>query len=125
MATCKVNCLHYEACKATYKELTGGIGTGGNAEYCKYFKDRSKFIELPCKVGDTVWMWDYKKEIYSSEIEEIMVDCRGFMFDAGVIFRDRHIGERVFLSKEEAEQALKERDNVSLYENSPKFPCCR
>lgn len=45
MTSCKENCLHYEACKAKYEELTGGKGTGGNAKYCKFFKDRSKFIE--------------------------------------------------------------------------------
>jgi NADH pyrophosphatase NudC (nudix superfamily) len=45
MPTCE-NCIHYKACKATYEELTGDSGTGGNAEYCKYFKDRSNFIEL-------------------------------------------------------------------------------
>lgn len=46
MATCKENCLHYESCKAIYEELTGDNGTGGNAEYCKFFEDRSKFVDV-------------------------------------------------------------------------------
>lgn len=47
------DCLHYEARKNTYEELTEDSDTGVNAKYCKFFKDRSKFIELPYKVeGD-------------------------------------------------------------------------
>lgn len=45
--TCK-DCIHYEVCDDTYSlEFCG-------TEICKEFKDKSNFIELPCKVGDTV-----------------------------------------------------------------------
>ena len=27
---------------------------------CEHFKDRNKFIELPCKVGDTVYVLEYE-----------------------------------------------------------------
>lgn len=48
MATCK-DCLHYEVCKAIENELYI-IPTS----WCGYFKDKSRYIELPCKVGDKV-----------------------------------------------------------------------
>ena len=52
--TCK-DCIHYGLCE-----------TKGNAEVfvrgieniCGYFKDKSKYIELPCKVGDTLYVID-------------------------------------------------------------------
>jgi hypothetical protein len=47
MATCEHDCLSYEACKYIYGEFTGKEGTGGNAEYCKFFKDRAKYINVP------------------------------------------------------------------------------
>lgn len=50
MATCK-DCLHHDLCKCVgtikmYPEKSDG---------CSFFKERSRFVELPCKVGDTVW----------------------------------------------------------------------
>lgn len=47
--TCK-DCIHYEVCCDEY-ELA-------HAENCNNFKDKSKYIELPCKVGDTLYYLD-------------------------------------------------------------------
>ena len=48
MATCK-DCLHFEVCKFMYGEEFEQhwppFGT------CDRFKDSSRFVELPCKVG--------------------------------------------------------------------------
>lgn len=45
MATCK-DCIHYDVCGFNeYKDFN---------EICSFFKDKSRIVELPCKVGDKV-----------------------------------------------------------------------
>ncbi len=39
------NCIHYELCCDEYEIA--------HAENCNNFKDKSKYIELPCKVGNS------------------------------------------------------------------------
>lgn len=119
MARCKENCLHYEACKATYEELTGDSGTGGNAEYCKYFQDRSKFIELPCKVGDTVYLISKSGKIVIGRIAKIIVEIDTSTSDFLLyVHFGKALGQfwlsetsNLYLTKEQAKQALKERNN--------------
>ena len=70
--TCK-DCIHYEACHDMYYEehATRHFDPEKhNAEKeCGYFKDRSRFIELPCnKINATV-----ESNIYDEE--EIYYDC--------------------------------------------------
>lgn len=45
MATCK-NCLHFNVCNDMYFNLAVE-----SERSCGYFADRSRFVELPCKVG--------------------------------------------------------------------------
>lgn len=47
MASCK-DCLHVDVCKS--KDIFGDMPV------CSHFKERSRFVELPCKVGDTVYV---------------------------------------------------------------------
>lgn len=61
--TCK-DCIHCDVCQ--YKELPI------IAEQCVDFKDKSKYIELPCKVGDTVYVLDYE--------DDNAVDYSGYIF---------------------------------------------
>lgn len=54
MKTCK-DCVHSDVCHivetSSWWELT---------DYrCNDFKDKSKFIELPCSIGETVYMITY------------------------------------------------------------------
>lgn len=77
-------------------------------------------VELPCKVGDTVWIVGDK---FPAEIECIIIDEDGISFqyaeyDRGYEetelwdegrFRPKDIGKTVFLTPEEAEEALAER----------------
>lgn len=63
MMTCK-DCMHYEVCCDEY-ELA-------HAEYCNNFKDKSKYIELPCKVGDKVYVLEYE--------DGEVVDYSGYIF---------------------------------------------
>ena len=53
--TCK-DCIHYEVCK--YKDEKVSLGTKTCelvADGFKCFKDKSRIVELPCKVGDKVF----------------------------------------------------------------------
>lgn len=117
MASCK-DCVHADMCRFYTEELAKakGITLGkdifeyfSSGDVCEDFKDRSRFVELPC-VGDKAYelcrinqFGDYK--IVESEIRGFIVDTNGTTFDYELL------GERFFLTHEEAEQALKEREN--------------
>lgn len=58
-------------------------------------------IVLPCKVGDTVYQTDTAGQIYASTVKNIIYDTSSIAFD------ERAIGTTVFLTKEQAEKALK------------------
>lgn len=117
--TCK-DCVHYEVCETTYPDLELPFV---NLEKCRLFKDKSKFIELPCKVGDKVWfikfMWNYAKQPISAMVCGIKTFSSSGTFTFTALthennvsrsFINQDIGKTVFLTKEEAEQALKERE---------------
>lgn len=54
-----------------------------------------------CKVGDKVYQFDTVGKIYESTINKIVYDCGHMAFD------ERAIGKNIFLTKEEAEKAMK------------------
>lgn len=105
MANCK-NCLHFEACNKREKEIIDGINRV--AEYaepfankfevrcserkgiCKLFKDRSRFTELPFKSR--------------SHYYRILSEIDGYVI--AIIFQSIN----AYHDREEAEQALKERE---------------
>lgn len=60
-----------------------------------------RLVVLPCKVGDTVYQTDLVGHIYASRITQIIYDTDSIAFD------ERAIGKTVFLTREEAENALK------------------
>ena len=108
--TCK-DCVHYKPCFYA------------NIDNCEYFKDKSKFIELPCKVGDKVWfikfMWNYAKQPIPALVCGIKTFSNSGTFtftaltDTNNISRSfitQDIGKTVFLTYEAAEAALKERE---------------
>ena len=73
-------------------------------------------IVPPCRVGQKVWFIrkDYKIEIIETAVEKVILKhgglyiklCCNSMYETTC----NSIGKTVFLTKEEAEQALKERD---------------
>ena len=113
--TCK-DCVHYSVCVARTHENT----------LCDHFKNKANFIELPCKVGDGIWVveedditcymflakskgcviatsWINDYDI--DETIEYHIDETRDNFDTDlVVFPD----EYCFATKEEAEQKLKE-----------------
>lgn len=80
---------------------------------------KNDIIMPPCKVGDVVYVinsrcvseYTIKEIAYDglffrmySENKQYAIECRTF------VFFDERIGKTVFLAREEAEQALKERE---------------
>lgn len=132
--TCN-NCIHYELCEVqAFNDFNKNWDPEKDWKHCGVFKDKSKYIELPCKVGDTVYcldtlvdkdkcdkcpfyyeggMGDYpacEKSITGSrsaeciEIKEEIGTLKDILW---WMFRN-DFGKTVFLTKSEAEQKLKE-----------------
>lgn len=112
MATCK-DCIHSDVCTRLMRQMSY------NPVPCSIFKDRSRLVELPCKVGNRLYVL-FPKSKYIAEyvvtafwVEEAdviirIVDTR--FYTTNILFT-RDIGTKAFLTKKEAGQALKERDN--------------
>lgn len=129
--TCK-DCIHYEACKDIFLQM-GRIeeaaymddeGSHGAESECQCFKDKSRFVELPCKVGDTVY-WVREKcsvphpvcphnggigvtRCKLNDEKKCLAHIREIEFGFGSL---PNIGKTVFLSREEAEKKLEEMKN--------------
>ena len=102
---CK-DCVHYDVCyELTYHEPNGEIV---GREVCNNFKDKSRFVDLPCKVGDTVY-FVYRNEIFEHKIRKIEIGEYGGFVCSSHCFPFSSFGQYVFLTREEAEKALKGR----------------
>lgn len=136
MQTCK-KCSHYEVCRlgnlqyqTPYERYETKFIKKLDSSRCGNFKDRSKFIELPCEVGDTVYLITERTERIGRRkvTNRIIVECGVDNFrigDAGYPsaalcdndnnwyygIEPNDFGDFVFLTKEQAEQALKERND--------------
>ena len=106
---CK-NCFHYNVCEA--RANLGDITE--NAEGCKNFIDSSRVIVPPCEVGDKIFFIVNMSEhlafndfVTDDTVTKIGVTTKGILHEKGVDFTD--FGKTVFLTREEAEAALKER----------------
>lgn len=105
MASCK-DCLSVDVCKN--RDVFGDMPT------CEHFKDRTRFVELPCNIGDTVYYFlnysDFKKyeavEVTGFHIDKyrtaFQIEICGFKMLVDIEF----LGEKIFLIREEAERAL-------------------
>ena len=90
-------------------------------EYQEHLADHllaNGVIVPPCKVGDTVYVI-YNNKIIKGKVDsfDVVIEGNETSYVAGVKFFDQiamvkgfSFGLNVFLTKEEAEQALKERD---------------
>ena len=119
MKSCK-DCVHQEACFDWCR------GFGKEAEHCEHFKDKSKIVELPFDVGDTVWYICQhntisleKDKIYKATVVRFFIAKYkdiGTVVSAVIQIKDEYgttevpdiidFGKTVFLSPEEAEKAL-------------------
>lgn len=121
--TCK-DCYHYDACNAwinhgetLYSDYTY------STEDCPFYKDKSRIVKLPCKVGDKVYKLTRNK-VKKCEVVFVGISadekCSYFNFVEnyadGTFYKSYSmvfgvIGKTVFLTREEAEEALrKERE---------------
>lgn len=111
--TCK-DCIHYGLCET---KGNAEIFVRGIENICGYFKDKSKYIELPCNIGDKVYHIIREIEITEESIYRIRVyEDNHIAFSAcrkggRIVFNEDEIGKTVFLTKSEAEQKLKELQN--------------
>ena len=123
MASCK-DCMHYEFCCAGKLCLSDYVN-------CKYFKDRNRFVELPCKLGERFYTIDRrsdKKQVRDYFAEEITIcvvrgvengrytvlkNCFDFKIKP---LRKKIITDmsNIFMTYREAEKALKERENNEI-----------
>lgn len=125
MAMCK-DCVHVEVCCEKNLHVAVGMNIIPRFKYkrieqeCKNFKDRSRFVELPYKLGDSIYE-PKRHQITEYQIARIVFYDFGLRMELrlmkGLLFRveikQEDIGKVVFLTREEAEQALKlkEREN--------------
>ena len=106
---CK-ECMHYDICLIR-DELSDGESEVVSVLECERFKDRSRFVELPIKPGEKIFYYDTAGHIYESTVTQLVYGASGFLIDSDVMFNSNLIGKRFFLTREAAEQALKERES--------------
>ena len=102
--TCE-DCIHQKVCilyeEFDYKEPI-------NVNDCRFFKDKSKLIELPCVVGDIIWC--IPKSVARPIPFEVMggptIPIYHSLVDTFVNISD--FGKIAFLTQEEAEKKLEE-----------------
>ena len=85
-------------------------------EGCDYFKDRNRFVELPCKVGDTVYYITglSRKYIKSAIVNEIVINCNGIsdLFVSNDTVNFENSFDVFYLTREEAERVLKNENRI-------------
>ena len=99
MATCK-ECIHFVVCDEVPTK---------SANDCDFFKDRSRFVELPCKRGELVYFIKARR-VMADIVSKFTIDKHGVMLQRvngyNLGYTDQ-LGKKIFLTEEEAEQALK------------------
>ena len=114
-----------EQAKEKAKGTLGSMNNGFGAWYADYLLANGVIVP-PCKVGDTVyipWTWDGQQGVGFAKVEEIKIydNKNHIMFFIDLESDDeeyeqqyggwklgKSIGDTVFLTKEEAEEKLKE-----------------
>ena len=121
MATCK-ECLHFEVCRMHYrqkcelaydtqKEVNYAIKRAEKGSpICEHFKDRSRFVELPCKLGDTVYIALNEYGVLKDTVKEFRITSKRIWIRPEKFGMDCLLENMAFLTHEAAEQALKERE---------------
>lgn len=134
MASCK-DCIHFEVCdsgSSIDEFMEHGTYTDDVENECECFKDRARFVELPCKVGEEIYEmvltrdksfshWNTHKvvgvhlgnfpDLRGHKRQEYLVTHCEVMNLLNRIPLNK-LGKTVFLTREEAEKALKEQKNI-------------
>ena len=118
MSNCR-DCIHGKVCENAFCWID--LNDSNKHTICHDFKPKSRFIELPCAVGDTVYMITPNGNIRNLTIlsidveveEEVKTTCLAvYEFESKPCYMQIHsskFGKTVFLDKSEAEKALAER----------------
>lgn len=129
MATCE-NCIHKNVCNTLIKNGLPYDDEFPADKYCLCFKEKSLTIELPCKVGDTIYVipsktnyrlnklggFECNNRVYEQKVSEICLyknnsylvkTCAGLCSALSEAYN-----KNWFLTYKEAEKALKEREKV-------------
>ena len=82
-------------------------------------------IALHCKVGDVVYQTD-GVNIYENEVCEISLSKRAVIYytENAVAFDETALGKSIFLTKQEAERALKDCEPICDYTKTDWNDCC-
>lgn len=132
--TCK-DCIHYNVCSKLCTGIDMNLFMKDDnttaSESCIDFKDKSKFVELPCNVGDKYYRIE-KFCNYDGDLEKVQPwdcevceckDCKDCKYELlineytfrsleEIIKNKSYINlHLIFLTKEEAEAKLKEVEN--------------
>ena len=103
MSKC-LSCLHYEVCDYRINEEDITVAE------CTQFTDRSEWVHLPCKVGDTVWYITGigHNLIKPAVVKEIIIDGKGIkdLYVCGNGHNFENSFNIFYLTREAAEKAL-------------------
>lgn len=133
------DCIHYDVCskKDGTTDYYGKIGACNYVdELCKYFKDKSLIVELPCKIGKFVYadINLFCKDCLREKVRKLDYICcdvinirydrnmkaliylrplyrRDFNSRYHIFVPSSAIGTTVFLTVQEAQEKLKELKN--------------
>lgn len=115
MASCK-NCVHFEICdggSSIDEFMEQGTYTDGVEKECEYFKDHTRFVELPCGTEGWVYIINDDEEIEEVGVQYFMIDDNASIFpEKTIVGMDNgceYYPKELFLTHKEAEKALKER----------------
>lgn len=111
MADCK-DCIHEKVCSALIKNGLPYLDELSAEKFCLMFKDKSKYIKLPCKVGDTVYYITGMGHnlVKPAKVKEIILDENGIkdLYVQGNGHNFENSFDIFFLTREEAEKKLEE-----------------
>ena len=101
------NCYHYEACNYFLKKENGYLASR-EGFVCGHFKDKSLIMELPCKVGDMLYIIiDESKKFggnYIKEEKAVEISTEGRIWTDDCYYDSDDVGKMIFFTREEAEK---------------------
>ena len=103
--TCN-DCIHQTAC------LDWCRGFVQEAELCEHFSDKAEWVHLPCNVGDrvfTIVIIGGEYSVVADRVHALKISTENIYAETNWYVEGGKIGYNVFLTQEDAENALEER----------------
>ena len=117
VATCK-DCICYSGCSGILNDF--GMRLNPAREVCDRFEDHARFVELPCVAGEYVYVIEpifgksIEHTIRRRKIKSIEPHAEIKFYGSWIHDFLSGFGRYIFSTYEEAEQALKEREDEKL-----------